>query len=494
VSAKKPTPEPKEPTPQPYMFVEFSRAKKDQSFSRFRAASSLESLKQASKLPDDDDDDPDKLDSEEPESRIAKLCSEFIDRFEADLSRYHHLISIVTLIGGSMAIGAIDGYVLPEAKKHGAKVHSDELTEVYGLNENGFDIVIAQVRRANEINAGLDVLPSSALLSLVATFDSLTGDFVTEILKAEPKKVKFSDKTITYRDLFQNGDISKILNDAISSEVSQLLRGSHQEQLVYIEALIDTKISGHYDRLPNYLEIFERRNQFAHAAGLITDHYIEKCKSIRYPTDDLKRGDQISLNLKYLHRAVDYLTEFGILMSFMAWMKLGNEESNPFSKLNSVCFELIVKKRYKLAGYLLDFALHKQKCDANDSTKRMMQVNLANTYALLGKKEQARKTLDELDWSACSDDFKICVAAVSGDIESVCRILPNAVASNAISKSALRSWPVFEHVKDSKDFVAKFEDVFLEPYQIEMIPGNLVETAESSVDENKDLDISRLVH
>lgn len=495
MSKAKPTPVALEPNAEHQMFVEFSREKKDQSFTTFRAASSIKSLKQSRKSLDDDEvEQNDESNEDEPQSRVDQLCSQFIDRFELDLSRYHHLISIVTLIGGSMAVGALDGYVLPETQKHGTKIHADELTEIYGLSDNGFDIVIKQVRRANEIAAGLDVLPSSTLLSLVATFDSLTGDFVKEVLKAEPSKVKFSEKTITYRELFQNGDISKILNDAINTEVGQLLRGSHQDQIAYIEGLIDTKISGHYDRLPNYLEIFERRNQFAHAAGLVTDYYLDKCRSFRYPIEGLKNGDQFLLDPKYLHRAVDYLTEFGILLSFAAWQKLGDGKSNPFSKLNSVCFELIVKRRYKLASYLLDFALHKQSCRTDDITKRMMQVNLANSYARLGKKEQAWKTLDELDWTACSDDFKICVAAVRGDVEAVCKILPKAVASNAIAKSALRSWPVFENVNESKDFAKAFEDVFLEPFQIELIPGNVVETIESAAEDDVIVDSQGSVH
>jgi hypothetical protein len=393
-----------------------------------------------------------------------------------------------------LAVGAIDGHVLPEAVKHGTKIHSDKLTEIYGFSENGFEVVIRQFRRTNEITAGLHVLPSSTLLSLVANFDSLIGDFVKEILTAKPEKVKFSDRTITYRELFQNGDVSKILEDAINSEVDKLLRGSHKDQIIYIEELIDTKILGHYNRIPNYLEIFERRNQFAHAAGLITQYYIDQCKSFKYPVEELVVGNNFDLCPNYLHRAVDYLTEFGILFAFMTWRKHGDGNSNPFSKLNSVCYELIVKRRYKIASYLLDFALHKQGCKTDDITKRMMQVNLANSYARMGKTEKAKQTLNELDWSACSDKFKISVAAVRGDVDAVCKILPKAVASNAISKLDLRRWPVFDNVNDTKEFAKAFEDVFREPFQVELMPNSAVESDQSSDIDKVDLNPPKSVH
>ena len=459
----------------------FSKDDAESNFNSFRVASSLESLKTPSTAHDEDEEENPayKLNENSELPLITELCSRFINKFEQDLSGYHHLISIINVIGGSMTTGALEGYVLPQAKTHGTKIESDSLKEIYGLSESGSEIVFEHVRRMNEINQGLLALPSSLLLSLVASFDSLIGDFINEILKAEPTKVKFSEKTITYRELFQVSDVSKILNDAINSEISQLLRGSHLEQIEYIEKLIDTKIVSHYERLPNYLEIFERRNQIAHAAGIVTERYLEKCKTFKYPVDGLVVGERLKLAPQYLHKAVDYLAEFGITFAFMTWRKLGEKPAEAFAKLNQVCFELIVKRRYRLAGHLLDFALHKQTCDADDVTKRMMQVNLANSYARAGKPELAEKTLSELDWSACSDQFKICVAAVKDDIEQVCKILPQAVSSGSISKSALRTWPVFDGIKESKEFALAFENAFMEPYKIELVAANPADNIES---------------
>lgn len=478
-----------------YLYVKFSREKPEETFTSFRVASSLDSLKQnPSDIEKEDQSDDESKDQSKVDSGFPELCSKFIDRFEAELSKYRDLISIITLIGGSMATGGLEAQVLPEAKKHGVQIEGDELSEIYGLSDNGFESVLKQFHRMNEINAGLAALPSSLLLSLVATFDSLTGDFINEILRSDPSKVKFSEKTITYRELFQSNDVSKILNDAIENEVNQLLRRSHQEQISYIENLIETKISGKYDRISNYLEIFERRNQFAHAAGVVTDRYIERCKSFKSPVDGMKVGDNFNLGPKYLHRAVDYLSEFGIIFAFIAWRKLGEKSPQPFIKLNEVCFELIVKRRYRLAIYLLDFALHRQNCNADDITKRMMHVNLANSYARSGKAELARKTLDELEWTACSDDFKICVAAVQGDIEQVCQILPRAVASKAISKSSLRTWPVFDNINETKEFATAFEEAFSEPYQVELVSGSTLDAVEIANDDGPDLNSGKSVH
>ncbi len=439
-----------------YLFVRFSKEKKDQSFNSFRVASTLESINGPLYYNEEDVDESNSSTNEFELTEIGQLCSKFIDRFEEELLKFHHLIAITTIVGGSLSSGALEGHVLPPTKKHGTLMEKDETSEIYGLTEDGAEIVFKHFEKMNEITAGLSALPSSLLLSLVASYDSLIGDFISELLKLKPERVQLSEKTITYREIFKIGNVSKLLDEAIENEVAQLLRTSHYDQIDYIEKLVETKILGSYERLPNYLEIFERRNQIAHASGNVTQRYLDKCRQYKYPTDGIEIGSKFKLDPKYLHKAVDHLAEFGVTLAFMAWQKLGVKDPKAFTKMNRACYELIVKRRYKLAGNLLDFCLRKQNCDADEVTRRMMYINLANSHARAGKRELAEEILAELDWTASSDQFRICVAAVQGNVEEVCKLMPQAVASESISKSALRTWPVFDNVKDAKDFALSF--------------------------------------
>jgi hypothetical protein len=474
-----------------HLYVYFGREKADAPASSFKAASSLDSLKgKVSPL----ENDPDTNLVEEAEkkgetvSEIGKIVLTFIDRVQSDLLKYHELISVIDFLRGVMAIGALEGQVLNVAKKGGTLIEKDDLSEIYGLDEHGADEVFKQVHKINELSSAMGQLPSSILLSLVATFDSLIGDLIAAILKTEPGRIKFSDKKISYRELFTLSDLDDVLNGAIADEVNQLLRGSHEEQVEYIETLIDTKIANHYERYPNYLEIFERRNQVAHASGVATQRYLDCCSRIKFPTDDIKIGEPLNVGTKYLHKAVDYLVEFGVSTAFMAWRKLDKDSGGrPFEKMNEVGYGLIIKRRYKLAGNLLDFCLHKQKCDADEVTKRMIYVNLANSHARLGKPDIADKILKEIDWSACAPNFQVCVAAVRGDVDEVCKLLPQAVASGALNKNALRTWPVFEGIKETKEFASSFETVFEEPFQIEIVDSSADSTIESSASREQDV-------
>jgi len=307
----------------------------------------------------------------------------------------------------------------------------------------------------------MKVLPSSLLLSIVATFDSIIGDFLKDLITRDPASIDFGDKSFSYRELFKTKEIETLKNNIIDDEVNRLLRDSHKEQVRYIEKLSQTEIINHHERWRNFYEVFERRNQYAHANGVATRAYLEKLKREKYPSEDIAIGSRLELSTSYLHKAVDYLIEFGTLLSFVIWRK-GSDDPNPaFGALSDASYFYITKKRTKLAAWLLDFALHKQSRKGVEEMRvRQMYVNLANALRKMDKKEDSEKVLAELDWSATSIDFRICIASIREDVEEVIRLLPAAAASEDISIDAIRNWPVFDWVRYNDKFRDKFFEVF----------------------------------
>ncbi|WP_306090348.1 hypothetical protein [Qipengyuania flava] len=114
---------------------------------------------------------------------------------------------------------------------------------------------------------------------------------------------------------------------------------------------------------------------------------------------------------------------------------------------------------------------------------RQMYVNFANALKKMEKTEESEKALAELDWSAASIDFRISIAAVREDTKEVIRLLPAAVASEAISKDSVRDWPVFDWVRSDEKFQEKFLEVFGEQLIVnfESTSQNLPEKPEHEV-------------
>jgi len=104
-----------------------------------------------------------------------------------------------------------------------------------------------------------------------------------------------------------------------------------------------------------------------------------------------------------------------------------------------------------------------------------MFVNLANAYKKLNKESQASSVLEELDWSAVSGIFQICLASLKDDVGTVCKLLPTLAAAGELTKGQFREWPVFDWVRKHDDVVMTFGRVFGEPIQSESVESGSVE-------------------
>jgi hypothetical protein len=95
--------------------------------------------------------------------------------------------------------------------------------------------------------------------------------------------------------------------------------------------------------------------------------------------------------------------------------------------------------------------------------KKMMLVNWANAHKKMGDAQKAKEILESADWSAVSDNFRISVEAVLGEVSKVIDLMERVVKSSQLTKVDFREWPVFDWVRKDDAFRAEFERLFLEP-------------------------------
>lgn len=107
------------------------------------------------------------------------------------------------------------------------------------------------------------------------------------------------------------------------------------------------------------------------------------------------------------------------------------------------------------------------KSHGSDATRKQLVVNYANAEKLSGNKVNAEKILGAEDWSAATDDFKICVAAVRDDVETVIATMKYVVEAKKMDIHNFREWPVFEAMKSNPKFIEAFERNFEQKFLIE---------------------------
>jgi hypothetical protein len=111
----------------------------------------------------------------------------------------------------------------------------------------------------------------------------------------------------------------------------------------------------------------------------------------------------------------------------------------------------------------------------------MMIVNLANACKLDGRERESKEILMREDWTATSEQFQICVAAVRDEHDKVCEILKLGPSITKITSSDFRDWPVFRSMRKVLKVSEVFREVYGEPL-VRAVKVDLVEAAESLSD------------
>lgn len=392
------------------------------------------------------------------------LADEMKKALETGLSQ-RHLILIAHAMGNVSAASMVASSITGQFGDEENCVEKSDEYAIYGLTDDrnfGFQKTI---QNFEEIERGMAALPSAALMSLVATFDSFTVDVVKKMLKLRPERLTDSEKPMLIKDIIKMRSFESLIDAVIEEETYIFSRGSHEDQVRFIETNFHIPIIKTWPRWPDFIEVFERRNLVAHGEKAFNARYIDICKRAGADLSD-QLGKPVKLPEEYLSNAADILLEFSILLTFVLWRKhFDKDEEKAFESLNEVSFQLISNGRHVVAMHVLEFALTIKNSKMPEVIRRMMIVNLASAHKHSGSDERCAEILEGEDWSASADNYRICVAALREDVDQVIELMEPVVRSATVMKSSFRTWPVFKFVRKDEKFQTAFEQFFGEPLQ-----------------------------
>lgn len=265
---------------------------------------------------------------------------------------------------------------------------------------------------------------------------------------------------------------------------------SHHEQFEWMQNHLKVKLKVQLHVWPRFVELCERRNLFTHTAGVVSTQYLKNCHEHNCDTDKVTVGQRLTVTPKYFETAVESVYEVGLKLCYVFWRKFNKAESYRADvAYNGRCMELITGRAYGLAEALLQFGCTVKPI--KEEIRLMMVVNLANAIRLQKRDDEAKKILKSEDWSACKDQFQVCVASVSGDIERVLILMGKLGRTE--EPDNYRNWPVFQLTRDDPRFVEKFESIYGEPL---LVPSSAAVKTEKSAEVNTEFvsDTSSTVH
>ncbi len=355
--------------------------------------------------------------------------------------------------------------IIDPINEHCPCVEEGDAWKIFGVSRERFSGFREHLDRLDRMEKGLSTLPSAVLLTIVATFDSQISEIVRELLVLKPERFDSGERTIAVAEVLKMSSFEELRSKLVDDEIYLFSRGGHDDQIKYIEKSFHIQIIKHWKRWPDFIEVFERRNLIAHGEREFTARYVRICKQHGHKVSEKLLGSKIELTQNYLAQAQSILIEFCILLLFSVWRKqFPGEEQQAFDSVGDVGYRLIMEKRYKTALRVLEYVLSLQGTTVTAATRLRLTVNLASAYRHAGEESKAKAILNEVDWSATSDNYRICVAALRSDVDTVIELLDMVSGSKEpITADDIREWPVFDYVRDDERFRDAFQRVYKQP-------------------------------
>jgi len=429
----------------------------------FKAGTSVDDL---AKWADEKNNPPEEKAKHTKSAKSDKTPSlaDLMENISSTGNHQSELISLTSAVISSFPMTLFKSEVVSEIFRDREPERIGENYRIGKILDNQVSAVIETMSKINRLRDGLDYLPTAIFLSLIATFDTQMSDIVRAMLRIKSDRLKMSARQIPLSKIMAAKDIQEIVEEQIIEEVYLFSRGSHDDQVAFLEENFSIEIRKSWKRWPDFIEIFERRNLVAHGERNYTKRYVDICSSHGFDEAKKHIGNTVHLNKSYLYKSLSILSEFALLTIFMLWRKhVPAERDQAFEAINEVSFSCINNHRYRLASRLCEFAISLKNSGIKEAQRLRIVVNLASAYMHMKENDEAEKVLNREDWSATSDDFQISVAALRKDIKEVTRILPMIKAAGRLDADEFRTWPVFNFIKDDQEFLDEFKRVYGEP-------------------------------
>ena len=321
------------------------------------------------------------------------------------------------------------------------------------------------------------LLPINFVVSFVSQYDAYLGGIIRAMYHAKPELLNSSEKNISLSELIKFADIEEARQTLIEKEVESVLRESHLKQFLWLESKLGIPLRKDLPSFSAFIEITERRNLFVHCNGVVSRQYLNVCNDNEVPNiEKIKVGEKLYAKNEYLTQCYSVLFEIGVKLGQVIWRKLKPEElKEADNNLSSICYDLVVKEHYNLAFNLLTFATDGLKKHFDQEIISIFIINKALCKYLSGKIEDCKQILQQHDWSASNDIFKLAIAVLNDEYQPALEIMKSIGSSNSkLTKDSYREWPLFKKFRKTDEFKKIYRDIFGEELvYIEPKPKNV---------------------
>lgn len=284
------------------------------------------------------------------------------------------------------------------------------------------------------------LIRQGALTTLFSHFEGTLAQLMHAYYERYPTALPADDRTLTLADLRQVGSVFEAEKLIIGKEIDSVLRQNTEEQIAYFRKRLKVDVEPLGDLMSSIVEIAQRRNIYVHNDGKVNRQYlafVDQSLATKYMAEEGKRQ---ALPTDYLLNAIDTIDAAAAMLTQACWRKW-DKSKDADDNLIDLTYEGLRDQRFEYVKMLAVYA--KGAGVVEDASRRMLLINHAIALRETGDQDGVRKLLHDMDWSAASLKFSLALHVLREEKEEFLRILPKAMAAEAIKVQAMRDWPLF---------------------------------------------------
>ena len=305
------------------------------------------------------------------------------------------------------------------------------------------------------------------IVSLISRFDEFLGEFLKIVLHLHPEWLKTSEKTLTYKELIEMKSVEKAISGVISKEIDNLLRGSHEEQIDFIDDKLKIGIKDHFEELPSFLEIAERRNLIAHTGGKVSQQYLDRCKCFGYTHKSPPEIDSLlNIDGDYFLGSFCLCFEIGLRVSQASYRRLFPDELKDADRsLNNLTIKFLDSGEWELAERVCNFNLSiPDKLRSSDDHEFKYYALINRAIAQKNLEKDIEPGLLGVPWAAFHPKYSMALHILRDDYDSAKKLMATPSVEEEVTQHGFRTWPLFRNFRESTQFKEAYQELYGEEY------------------------------
>ena len=299
------------------------------------------------------------------------------------------------------------------------------------------------------------------IMSIVSKFD----EFLVGVLGVAYRKnagwLKNPDKKVSYKKLLEIASLEALKEEIVVQEVDSLMRGSHYNQITFLDQRLKLGIEEGFSGWKKFLEATERRNLFAHTGGIVSPDYLKNCSEWGIALDKrVKEGAALSAGDDYIRAAVDCFYELSVRIAQASARRMFPECIDDLDRsLNAHSVELLKEERWDLAERLFTFAMKIPK-DLSSSGEVKYYFLLNKCIALKFSGKDFTTLLNSIDWGPFHPKYHFAVSVLEDRFDDADRLMRTQAVIDEIPEGAFIEWPLLREFRETDVFKSAYSDLF----------------------------------